>query len=354
MFTIFMKSILFKSKSMFKPISFFYLSIIVLFLSCKTDDPSDISILPSNSIDKITIDKQGVKWFATDKGLVSFNGKTWKTYPNVNSLNKPILDVFFDIFSVNSQLLVGTNEGALDVAVTSQNITVNNIYRQTSNQLLNDTVFSIATDNKNARYFGTPNGLSILKNSVWTSYDGRWGNKSADNFLTKMAITAIVSAKNGWNYVSTKGGGVSRFKYADAVSGATKYFQPWAYGLKSDTVFTVIIVNDSCQWYGTTKGAAYHTSHNTKADWTSYSIANGLVSDTVYAIAQAVDGSVWFGTHRGVSIFKNDSWTNFTTKDGLIANKVNTLAIDTDGSVWFGTDEGISQYKQEIWKSFRK
>ncbi|MEI7503335.1 MAG: hypothetical protein WCJ61_08615, partial [Paludibacter sp.] len=238
-------------------LSSFFLLVIVFFYGCKVDEPSDATTLPSNTINKITIDKHGVKWIATDNGLASFDGKSWKTYSNESALNnKPILSLFYDVFSENEQLWASTNEGVVNTEISGQNITVNNNYRKASNELLNDTVFSVATDNKSAKFFGTPNGLSILKNSVWTSYDGRWGNKSKDNFLTRKSITAITSAKNGWNYVSTMGGGVSRFQYADAVSGATKYFQPWAFGLKSDTVYTVIIVNDTCQWYGTTKGAA--------------------------------------------------------------------------------------------------
>lgn len=334
---------------------FLILTAITLFSSCKTDDPSDATILPSNIINKMTIDKQGVKWIATDKGLASYDGKAWKVYSTISAIKaKPILNLYLNGFSESKLLWLGTTEGVIKTDISSQNLTISNTYRQTNSELLNDTVFSVASDANNVSYFGTRKGLSILKNSIWIAYDGRWGTKSKDNFLTKNTITAIATATNGWNYVATKGGGVSRFQYTDAVSGATKFFQPWAFGLKSDTVFTVIVVNDSCQWYGTTRGAAYHTSHNTKADWTSYTTADGLICDTVYTIAQDAQGTVWFGTHRGVSSLKNNIWTNYSQKDGLIADKVNTLAIDTDGSVWIGTDEGISHFANGKWENFRK
>jgi ligand-binding sensor domain-containing protein len=218
--------------------------------------------------------------------------------------------------------------------------------------LLSDTVWAVGLDKDNTKYFGTPGGLSILKSSTWTSYDGKWGGNK-DNFLTTNPITAIASAKNGWNFVSTRGGGVSRFKFADAISGATKYSLPWASGLHSDNVNTVIVVNDTCQWYGTDRGAAFHSSEYTKADWTSYSTADGLISDTVYAIAQDDIGNTWFGTQRGVSRLNNSVWTSYTTKDGLAGAKVNTIAIDNDGSIWFGTDDGISHYINGSWINYK-
>jgi len=332
---------------------FFILSFIVLFFGCKIDEPSNESTLPSNVINKIVIDKQGVKWIATDKGLVSFDGSDWKTYNSISILSgQKTTDIAFDAMSNQLQLWTAGLEGVSNNIIANKNLTNIISYQQTLNGLLSNNVLAVGTDNNNAKFFGTPNGLSILKNNLWTTYDGKWGTKSVDNFLTLKPITAIASAKNGWNYVATNGGGVSRFKFTDAVTGATKYFRPWASGLKSDVIYTVVIVNDTCQWYGTDKGVAYHTSEFTKADWTSYSVADGMVSDSVYAIAQDAQGNTWFGTQRGVSKLNNYVWTNFTTHNGLISNKVNTVAVDIDGSVWFGTDNGISQLKEGVWKSY--
>ncbi|HEY5590853.1 MAG TPA: two-component regulator propeller domain-containing protein [Paludibacter sp.] len=340
--------------SYLKYISLLLMPLVCLFFGCKSEEPTDISVLPSNIITKIVIDNYGIKWIATDKGLVSFNGKIWKVYPNVKQLsNQPINDLCFDVMSENRQIWAASFGGAVKGSIASQTYLLTDNYHLDSNGLLSDTVFSVATDNNNTKFFGTPNGLSILKNAIWSSYDGTWG-KRKDNFLVTNIITAIAVAKDGWNYVSSQGGGVSRFQFTDAVSGATKFFMPWAYGLKSDNVNTVVVVNDTCQWYGTDKGAAYHTSYNTKADWTSYSSVDGLVSDTVYAIAQGLSGETWFGTHRGVSRLYADVWTSYTTQDGLIANKVNTLAIDIDGSVWFGTDMGLSHLINGVWTSYNK
>lgn len=135
---------------------------------------------------------------------------------------------------------------------------------------------------------------------------------------------AVSNSTNGWVFVSTRGGGVSRFKYElDAISGATTYNSAWAPGIGSDSINTVIVVDDTCQWFGTNKGVGFHTSHLTKKNWFYYSTQNGLICDTVLAIAKDKQGNVWFGTPKGVSKFDGkNTWTNYAKLDGLIDNKI--------------------------------
>ena len=335
-----------------KSVYFIVISLIIsILVSCKPNEITDEDSLPSNVITKITIDKSGIKWIATDNGMVSFDGDKWTTYPKSAFLyNVPVLDVILD----ENTLFASTYKGILKSSFTNQTLNQSKILGKKANGLISDTVNKIATDKLNTTFFGTPKVLSILKDTTWTFYVGQWG-RSKDNFLTTNKITGIATASNGWNYVSTEGGGVSCFKYVDAVTSATKYFLPWADGLNSDVVYTVVIADDSCQWYGTDAGAAYHTSNQTKANWDLYySVGNsGLASDSVYAIAkdEATD-IVWFGTQRGVSKLENNVITNFTTNDGLIDNKINTFAVNTDGSVWFGTDKGLTHFKNGSWKNY--
>jgi len=123
----------------------------------------------------------------------------------------------------------------------------------------------------------------------------------------------------------------------------------------SDTVYTVFVDGNE-QWYGTFRGAGYHSTEFTKSDWITYTRTEGLICDSVYAIAKDLSGNMWFGTPKGVSKLSisptDTTWTNYTTKDGLVADKVNTIAADIDGSVWFGTDKGISHFKSNIWEKF--
>lgn len=325
------------------------LLLVVLFYGCRKDETNVVFELPSNVIHKIVTDKYGTKWIATEKGVVCFDGEKWNPYPDIPfENNKLITDLAISPMEGNEIWLAG-NQGVSFMKFNPGDILVSGKLTANENELLSDIVTAVAVDTSNVKYFGTSMGLSIYSNELWTAFTGR----STEQILAEFPITSIAAAKNGWIYAATYGGGVSRFKYTDAVSGATTFDSDWS-GLRSNYVNDVIIVDDTCQWYGTNNGAAFHSSHITKSltDWVKFSKADGLISDTVLSIAQDANGNVWFGTNAGVCRLSDHNFTSFTVSDGLISNKVSAISIDTDGSVWFGTDKGISHYKNSAWINY--
>ena len=334
-----------------KPYYILLLSLIaIIFLSWKTNDQLTNQFqIELQKVNSIVIDNQGVKWIATEKGVVKFDGKKWTNYADNKSLNSSVSVLAFDILLKINQLWMGSNLGlnSMEVADTTNSI-IN--YNTTNSGILSDSITALGIDGSDVKYIGTSKGLSILKSNKWDKFYGR----KSEEILSEYKINSVGTSSNGYIYATTLGGGVSRFKYADAVSGATTYNLPWAWGLPSDSVFTVF-VDGIAQWYGTLRGAAYHSSEYTKADWTTYTRTEGLICDSVYAIAKDSLGNMWFGTHKGVSKLSIDStWTSYTSKDGLVADKVNTIAIDVDGSIWFGTDNGISHYINNEWKNYQE
>jgi len=323
----------------------------LFFVSCDDNIKKDSEFkLPSTLINKITIDSNGVKWIATDKGLVSYDGEKWTTYNKNGYLsNVSINDIALENDSIQSLMWAASNVGATSFIVHGNAITSYENYNSKKDSILDDEILALNIGIDNAKYIGTSKGLSIFKDNKWTSFLGR----KNELILSEYKISSIASANDGWIYAATKGGGVSRFKYTDAITGATTFNQPWANGLKSDTVFTVFVDQDSHQWFGTNRGLAYHASPNTKSDWTSYSHEDGLICDSVYAINKDHSGKIWVGTDKGISTFNGSVWEKFTTADGLVNNKVYSIAVDLDGSIWFGTENGISHFSNGIWEKFR-
>jgi ligand-binding sensor domain-containing protein len=328
---------------------YFLLTVLFLFYSCENEDPVVKEfVFPSKVINRILVDKQGVKWFATEQGVVSYNGTTWSSYADPdNYSNGQITDLVLESAPGITKIWLATKVGLSSFNLLDSQFSFAN-YTKKETEILSDTVLALGIDKNNIKYVGTSKGLSILKENKWTTFYGRTG----EEILSRYKINSVAPSKNGWIYATTLGGGVSKFKFADAVSGATTLSQPWANGLASDSVYSVLVDEDNFQWYGTTGGVAFHASEFTKSDWTSYSRADGLVCDTVYAIAKDQSGAIWFGTHRGLSKLTGTKWETFTTKNGLVDNKVNAIAVDSDGSLWFGTDRGISHFAANTWKNF--
>lgn len=325
------------------------LAVLVLLLGCKkNEDPApEEFVFPSKVIHKIVIDDQGVKWFATEKGVISFNGTTWTSYKDEQSLSTGYIpDLAYEIVSGVSKLWLAGNSGLAAFEFGTSVISFKN-FNSAETDLLSDSVLAVGIDRRHVKYVGTSRGMSILSGEKWDSYLGR----SNEQILARFKISSIATSADGYVYAATSGGGVSRFRYSDAISGATTFNRPWAWGLPSDTVYTVI-TSDTCQWYGTNRGAAFHSSEYAKQDWVTYTRAEGLVCDSVYAIARDLSGNVWFGTHKGISKLAGEQWQSYTKKDGLVANKINALAVDPDGSIWIGTDEGISHFANNQWVNY--
>jgi len=324
--------------------------LVVISSGCNTNiEITEKVELPSSDIYSIVVDNNGIKWITTKKGVVSYDGVKLTNYTeeelsNAGDVNR----LFSEKNQKNNRLYLCSNNGLSIFEHGDEVITDFITYSTGQSGILSDSVLSVDIDSRNNKYIATSVGLSIFSDNKWFNYFGQAGNRMLQNYR----ISAVAAAKNNWIYVSTKGGGVSRLKYLDGVSGATTFTHEWASGLKSDNVLTVIIADDTCQWYGTDKGVAFHENEHTKSGWTYYSREDGLICDTVTAIAKDMSGNLWFGTPKGLSKLYDNKWENFTMKNGLVSNCVKTIAVDLDGSVWIGTDNGISHFKNNVWANF--
>ncbi len=320
--------------------------IVFLVNSCKPDDENETSI-EGKVVRSIYVDPIGTKWFATEKGVSSYDGKTWVNYNAKDGL--PVSD-FNDLAPSavpgNNILWLASTRGSVMTELEDGVLMIQTTYTTNNSDLLSDTVFAISSDQYGYTWVGTNKGLNCIK------VNGDWIAQEKEVF--SLPITRIGSSGDGWNYFATLGGGVARNRASvDGISAASTYEMPWA-GLPSDHIYALYIEPETGnQWFGTAVGAAYHVGTETKKNWTVYDTSAGLVHDQVLAIAGDTDGGIWFGTYGGVSRLKESAWTNYTESDGLANNIVYAIAVDRDGSVWFGTADGVSQYKLGVWSTFR-
>lgn len=331
-----------------------------LFFGCNGDDPVDVpESLPDNHVSAIYITDDGTKYFATSKGLASFDGSTWTIHhDNPKITAEAIHDLDFELTSYGPEFWLGTNEGVNVITLPVDATSGATTYTRSSSRslfpgqpgLAGDSVMVVRVDDRNIRWFGTHEGLSAFQGDRWPVIN--MNNQYHINYFKDNRITAIDHA-NDTIYIGTKGGGVARMVVTatDAITGASPYEIPWSL-IPSENILAVF-TDGSTQWYGSDEGIARHIGTQAKENWTLFAEADGLVNNHVQAIDKGHDGLLWFGTKGGVSAFDETNWTNYTTANGLVANNVLCIAIDIDGSIWFGTDNGVSHFDGDKWTSYQ-
>jgi ligand-binding sensor domain-containing protein len=123
--------------------------------------------------------------------------------------------------------------------------------------------------------------------------------------------------------------------------------------MPSDKVYSVCILPDGTQWFGTDSGVARHIGFNTLKNWTVFNKSKGLIDNYVQAIACDKKSRLWFGTKAGVSVYDDSTWISHSEHDGLCSNNVLCIAVDKDGVVWMGTDKGVTSFKDGIFINYK-
>ena len=294
----------------------------------------------------VLADDDNTKWFLTEAGIASFDGKNWIIHDkNRKVTTENLKDFAYDFSSYGPELWIATPDGAIVASLPVDARSGATTYHTENTTILSDNVLSVAVGKGSLRWFGTEKGISAFSDKKWLTYSYR--RKYPEALFKDCPITAMATSPDGDSlYVATKGAGIARvFKdKVDAISGASEYAQWGPIELPSDNVYSICISPDGTQWFGTDAGVARHRGYNTLKEWTVFNKDNGLVDDFVQAIAVDKNGKLWFGTKGGISVFDGSAWNNYTTNDGLNSNNILCIKTDRNGVVWIGTDNGVMSF----------
>ena len=300
------------------------------------------------------VDDNNVKWFLTEAGIVSFDGKSWVLHDKNRKVGTKDLKSFaYAASSFGKEVYIASPTGATVATLPVDATTGATTYYSENSKIVSDNVFAVAIGKIPLRWFGTDKGISAF-------YDHKWLPNSylrvyPEGLFKDYPITAMATNARGDSlYAATDGGGVARvFKNnVDAISGASVYAEWGPILMPSDKVYSLCIAPDGTQWFGTDKGVARHIGTNTLEKWTVFNSRNGLVDNFVQSISRDKKGKIWFGTKGGISVFDGTAWTSFTEKDGLNSNNVRCITVDRDDIVWLGTDKGVNSFNNGKFTSY--
>ncbi len=301
------------------------------------------------SVNSVIVDNENTKWFSTDVGIVSFDGKDWILYDGNESLpNQNLKGITYVVDPEGSELWIASANGATVARLPIDQQTDAITYNPENTTILSKDVVGIAAGKNSIRWIGTDKGVSALSNDKWLTPD--YDLHYPERLFMIFPITSMATNLKGDSlYVGTAGAGVARVYHddVDGISGASVYAQWGPIILPSDNVQSIFIAPDGTKWFGTEAGVAKHTGKNTLENWTVYTTDDGLVDNFVQAISGDKKGNIWFGTKAGISVLNDSVWISYTTDSGLASNNILSIATDNDGIVWIGTATGITCYKDE-------
>lgn len=315
---------------------------------------AQISDVPVKNVNSIIVDKDNIKWFSTDAGILSFDGKIWKLHKDHKGLpDRDLKGITYVDHPEGPELWIASPQGATVTRLPLDEKAEAHTYSPDNAPLPSQDVLGIAAGKDDIRWIGTDRGISALSKEIWLNpdYEGFYTEYMFKGYpITSMAT----NARGDSLYAGTGGVGIFRVfrNDVDGISGASVYAQWGPIDLPSDYILSIYIEPDGTKWFGTEEGVARHTGNNTLDNWTAFTTEDGLVDNYVKAICGDKSGNIWFGTPAGISVFDGSSWISYTESDGLCSKNVLSLATDKEGKMWIGTDLGISCFENRVFINF--
>lgn len=251
--------------------------------------------LRSNTITAISIDKDGNVWAGTDRGLLTYDGSTWRSFiaPDLPSNNITSLAV-----DSNNTLWMGfyENTTATIAHLANGSITFDNA--QGGASMPKTTISSIEVDRSDKVWFGAGSmNLFTLKKNEWTKIDISKG-KPSNVAYTISGVVGLASSSDRGMWVTTQ---FSLFLFDT---------------LGKEVDFTSREINSQYPY-----------------------AAEGMIE---------AEEHVWFGSNEGLCSYNKSFATRSVSNSSLKGNTINQMKCSPSGKIWFMAS-GISSYYNGVW-----
>ncbi|MGE5430174.1 MAG: two-component regulator propeller domain-containing protein [Syntrophomonadaceae bacterium] len=299
---------------------------------------SATSRLPNNTVYKILIDDQDIKWFATGVGVGKFDGTNWTVYNKSNS-GLPNNTVRCLAIDSKGDKWIGTDSGLVKFDGKSWTV-----YTKSNSYLPDDRIRGVAVDKEGFIWIGTKQG-GVAR---FDGYNWRLFNSSNTSGLVNEINTVAVDVNN-IKWIGTSGGGLGKF---DGVN--------WTFYTKLNSYtacnsFLCIEFDPKGVMWACTWNGGLEMFDGTKWGWASYfpKITRKLEHKWMLGVAIDHSGAKWVGANNiGLWKFETvngiDTWSAFDSLNSPVKDTcVVSLAVDKYNNKWIGTyTKGLYIYNE--------
>ncbi|WP_010664792.1 sensor histidine kinase [Marinilabilia salmonicolor] len=369
--------------------------------------------LVQNNVLSILQDSRGFMWFGTRDGLNRFDGYNFRLFQNDPKDTLSISNNFVRSLCEDREgyIWVGTSGGGLErLDVEKEEFTSFNYIKDSETRLPDLVVNSIVEDQQGNLWIGTGGGLARLNKSrtrftifkhdpkddqsikndnvralmadsdgnIWVGfwpvrgvnkYDQRTGIlKSYDrDSLTRASgvsdfVRAFYESEDGYIYIGTDGGGMSRYDPENERFVNFKYSPDNPQSISHNVVSAISEDDRGNIWIGTENGGLclFDPTEKTFVRYYQDDIdTEGINNNSIYSLYKDSEGNIWAGTYTGgVNVFF-ESYNTFEhyrkkrNESSLSHNNVLSFEEDHLGNIWVGTDGGGLNLFDPVNKTFK-
>ncbi len=329
-------------------------------------DKKNLNGLLSNQIDQLLVDRSGVLWIATDKGLNYHTSKTQRFNKLLtNFKSDPLLNDLYnaDIKSVltidNNNFYLATSEGLFNLKIANGNTTTQKI-----NTINSINLWSLEKGLNNNIWIGTY-GYGLIKLDL-SNNQTKFINIESPTFKTLAFkyIKSLHQSKNGTLWIGFWGGGLASF------DTKTEQYRIFRHNEKNINSLTYNDVWDLHEdkfgriWAGTNGGGLNLFIPEGEGRFKSFKCevgnSNSIISNSINTIVEIPSDNpketiLLIGTENGISkaILKNKNanvydfditFENFAGYEIQSNNSVKGIMLDDESNVWISTDNGLTKY----------
>jgi signal transduction histidine kinase/ligand-binding sensor domain-containing protein/DNA-binding response OmpR family regulator len=278
--------------------------------------------LPQNTVVAIVQTHDGYLWFATEQGLVRFDGQYFSVFDSANTPQLRVSSISALLEDHAGNLWIGTNGGGITRLHKHEFTTFT-----TEDGLASDSVNAFAEGDNGEIWIGTEAGLSKWNEDRISTFTVRDGLPSDEVFS--------LAGSHGVLWIGTHDG-LSRF------SGHSFTSYKVSDGLVNNYVRSLFLDASGALWIGTNGGGINKFQRGV---FSTYNTGNGLASNDVSSVYVDKRGTLWAGTFgSGLNRVVGNSSTSYSTKDGLPSDDVRCFFEDRAGDLWIGTGGGLDRF----------
>jgi ligand-binding sensor domain-containing protein len=298
-----------------------------------------LSILPSNSVTSLVVDKSGALWAGTGKGIVQFTQNAWSVYPQSGD-TMPGNDVSSLSIDSSGAVWAGFQQNPIMSSIRSGLASFNNNHWHRF-ALDHYSVKSVVHDREGTLW-------TVCDNGVYRYHNGAAERlfETVSSSVREIALgTNVHTLAFDKNNIPWIGTGLGIKKYIDGVwiDDSTTVLVP---PVSTESRWSGAIVNtlsfdcDGTLWAGTGRGLVRYSS----GACTTFDTTEAVLPDNIIqCIAFDTTNSVWVGTKRGLVKLgpdQADHQTYTTANSSLRDNDITALALTKNGDLWIGTRLG--------------